>query len=192
MINLVIYSGYANSRKTNTINPILRELGYTVFSTSDVLSDIVDNYFKAFYDTNFDSQDKNSSYIFELEKTYNESTYQVRKCELSRRELKIKFAEEVLIPIFGRELLARQVADRAKEVLDNNQLAAIETIGGDEFDCLIDNLRGYLFDVRFFNARHKDELPGVDIRELLDNSHDVDTDNYEACKRRLISLLDTF
>lgn len=184
---LVIYSGYANSRKTFTVNPVLKEMGYTVLSTSQVLDRAVELFFQAFFGKTFDSQDKDAHYQFTMTKN------PTPKCRvytnsplLSRRDLKIKYAEEMLVAQFGRQIFASQVGRNAMGYLSMGNPVAIETVGGDEMFEMMKTIEArYLNCMATFNARHENEIAGVDLRQLIPSTADFDTDCYDSFKYEL-------
>lgn len=97
--------------------------------------------------------------VFEIYKNYHQRF--VGKVELTIRDICIAVAESTrtIYPNIYVDLVLRQTLDQ--------DLIAIETIGGTECDYLYSALKAKGYIVVGQNIRRKTELAGVDIRELI-------------------------
>lgn len=182
MKNLVVYSGFPNSGKSSRINVTLQRLGYTVLSTSQELDTATNNLFQAFYGVEFDNNDRGAEYDFSMHK--NEEVY--KSDTLSRRDLKIKIAEEILVKQFGREVFARQVTMKANQLLKQGHKVAIESVGGEELEIILQ----YLEETPVtFNVRASVEKAGVDLRQLIPDAPEVNTDDRDSILSQLVKIL---
>jgi hypothetical protein len=144
---LFFIGGYARAGKTRAMEH-LQAMGAECFSTSKILDET----------------------LVALTLAYG-LDLQISDHEDRRRE-KIRLAEEILVPIFSRQLFAAGVA--ARVAASPSDLLAIETLGGEEFECLKNQLAlTGEFDTQNINIRSKEERPGCDIRVLLPGAIDV-------------------
>lgn len=150
MSKIIFIGGWARSGKSSTLN-YLKTQGIPTYSTSALLHQtyrrLIEAKLKSFK-RDFDIYDGNS------------------KAEL-RQEL-ITLAEDVLVPIFGREIFAHTIIRQAN--LDPAPIVAVETIGGEEFRLGLEMVeKEYVC----WNIRRDSELKGVDLRELLEGGVDI-------------------
>lgn len=165
---IVFLGGYSGSGKTQYASPALEQLGYVKASSSDALHQTVQGIVKVLLDIDIDTYDRKSEFL----KTMCHSS----KCASHKdwsdlRQLNIDIAEEVLIPIFGREIMAfylvRQMVD-----CPTKTSVFIETVGGDEFAKTL-SFAHILFPEfecltkARINIRRHTEKPGIDLRKLL-------------------------
>jgi hypothetical protein len=94
-----------------------------------------------------------------------------------RRKHKIAAAEEVLVPIFSRQVFANQAG---KELMEcESKLVVVETIGGEEWKELQKAIAAQSmalpknYQIFRFNVTRESQLEGVDIRKPLENAYDV-------------------
>jgi hypothetical protein len=147
MKKILFIGGYARAGKSRAMNH-LQSLGAECFSTSKLLDEVLDTI--------------NMAYGLDLNLSGHED----------RRREKIKLAEEILVPIFSRQLFAAGVV--ARVVSSSSDTVAIETIGGEEFECLKKQLAlAGKFEAQSINIRSQEERPGCDIRVLLTDAADV-------------------
>lgn len=148
MKHILAIGGKAQSGKSSTVK-ILRSLGVPVVSTSELLDEFLTR-LKIHYGI-----DQGST----VEET---------------RQLKIKAAERVLVPTFGREVFANTAARMIFKHPES--MVAIETIGGEEWKLIqkaITLEAAYSetsYTIRRYNLIRDSQLENVDIRELLENA----------------------
>jgi hypothetical protein len=147
--NILIICGFARTGKSTLVNE-LKEEDWSIASTSQVLDDICYRLLGI-----LDVQDVN----FE-KKT---GTVYSGRYEYTPREFKINVAEEVIVPVFGREAIVKA---SFKGCYSSNIVC--ESIGGDELDLLLNYIRRNYpaSPVLVLNMRSALELKGVDIRKL--------------------------
>jgi hypothetical protein len=154
MKTILVMGGFARSGKTSSLS-ILQNLGISYFSTSILLD----------------------NFIEKLEKEFN---IPIPEEVENRRQHKIKAAENVLVPIFGRQVFSITAARAAMEAEDS--LVTIESIGGEEWDLIAKAIGDIAYSnminyrIHRFNVRSKNEKPGVDIRQLLKNATTIQND----------------
>jgi hypothetical protein len=144
---VLFISGLARSGKTSTID-YLKSQGIPCLSTSVLLHQTYQNLI--------------STGLLAPNHYWKESN----KPQL--RKTLITLAEEVIVPVFGRESFAQTVIRQANEY--PLPLVAVETIGGEEFKLGLETLEKPYF---CWNIRREGELKGVDIRELLEEGEDI-------------------
>ena len=94
-----------------------------------------------------------------------------------RRKHKIAAAEEVLVPIFSRQVFANQAGKDLMEC--ESELVVVETIGGEEWKELQKAIAaqsmalGKNYQIYKFNVTRKSQLTGVDIRKPLERAYEV-------------------
>lgn len=176
--NITLYSGYANSGKSSRVNVALEKLGYTILSTSQELDIFTDNLFQVLFDSRFNNKYRNAHYQANISKTLSDKikSYNCTGGLKSRRQLKIDLAEKVLVKQFDREIFARAVAKKAVALLDQKHKVAIESVGGEEAQIILEYLETRYISPRLFNVRASVEKPGVDLRKLLIGVPEINTD----------------
>ena len=113
-------------------------------------------------------------FILRLEQTFG---VQIPTEVEERRKHKITAAEEVLVPVYGRESFACAAAKKIFDIPDRT--VVMETIGGEEWNLLQRAIiteahwREENFKIFRFNVRRDSELSGVDIRVLLENAYEI-------------------
>lgn len=150
MGTIIFIGGFSRSGKSSTLE-ILKKLGIPCYSTSALLHQTYQSLIKAklkSFKRDFNMYDDNN------------------KDEL-RQEL-ITLAEDVLVPVFGREIFAHTVIRQAN--LDPAPIVAVETVGGEEFRLGLEVIKEEWV---CWNIRRDGELKGVDLRELLDGGVDI-------------------
>jgi hypothetical protein len=147
--NILIICGHAKTGKSALINE-LREECWSVASTSAVLDELCYQILDV-----FDIQD--------IDLVNKKGIIDVGRYEYTPREFKIKIAEQVIVPMFGREAM---VEISFKNCDEYNIVC--ESIGGEELDILLAYIRKNYPDspVLVLNMRSALELKGVDIRKL--------------------------
>lgn len=94
-----------------------------------------------------------------------------------RRKHKIIAAEEILVPIYGRESFACAAAKKIFDIPDRT--VVLESIGGEEWKLLQraisteSHWREENFTIHRFNVKRDSELSGVDKRVPLDNAYTI-------------------
>jgi hypothetical protein len=166
MRHILFVGGFARAGKTTTME-ILSSLGVPCFSTSSHLEVMAAVSF---------SQFNNRCDFRELSKEH-------------QREVKIFFAEKVLVPFIGREnALVLPVVTKA--LASPEDLVAIETIGGEEFRLFLSQTVGV--PVTTLNVRGPSEMPGVDSRRLLPSAIELmNNGTILELRENLISLVKT-
>jgi hypothetical protein len=142
-------ANYKMTHNTSLVNE-LKEECWSVASTSNVLDVICYNLLDI-----MDVQD------IDFEKKLG--TIFSGRYEYTPREFKIKVAEEVIVPMFGREA----IVEASFKNCDEYNIVC-ESIGGAELDILLAYIRKNFPDspVLVLNMRSALELKGVDIRKL--------------------------
>jgi hypothetical protein len=108
-----------------------------------------------------------------------------------KRAVLIPLAEQVLVATFSRSVFVHRIYDQIA-ALPDNCMAAIETIGGDEFWLLYNALSNAPFEYHLecCNIRRSTEQPQADIRQLLPSAHTIDNnDTLYSLYTRLDELL---
>lgn len=141
----VFVCGYSRAGKTT----FLAKQPYPTASTSKLLDLFTANFLLA---TNKNKGDNLSQVILNLQRKQN-------RYYLPDRDLKIKVAEEIIIPTIGRGAFVKLVLDQYK----NEPILVFESIGGVELTEALKLVDG---DYLVINLRHREEQPGVDIRQL--------------------------
>lgn len=164
-MSIVLFiGGYARAGKQTALD-YLKSLGIPCYSTSALLHQTYQNLYK--------------TGLLQPNLYWGEEN----KPEL-RREL-IVLAEEVLVPVFGREVFSHTVIRQVN--LSTASLVVVETIGGEEFKLGLEVLRKpYLC----WNIRRDEELKGVDIRELLEGEDIWNNGSIEELHRKIERELD--
>jgi hypothetical protein len=152
-LKVIIVGGYARAGKTTAIRLLSERLLCPVFSTSDLLHKTRHNLQAAFP---------------ELPQKLDTE---------GNRQLNIKIAEDVLIPIYGRRLFAHTVASDALKYYrelktDRDVYVVTESIGGEEYvemtNFFLEEYRkGCKLRLYPINIRSLYEQPGIDKRELI-------------------------
>lgn len=188
---IVTYSGYARAGKTTFINPALELLGYEVLSTSVILHQFAQKVADSLFNQQLDTLDKSNTLHMQL--IDNTGLHQ---STMETRDFLITLAESCIVPVFGRSCIVRVVATKASRLLSEGKLVAIETIGGSEYNLLLDLLSEEGInhaDIVEFNVRREGELAGVDVRELIPYAVDIENnDTFEALKDKLYQHLYIF
>lgn len=154
MKTILVIGGYSRSGKTSSLS-ILRNLGIPYFSTSVLLDNFIESLEREF----------GVPIPTEVEE---------------RRRHKITSAEKVLVPIFGRQIFSVKAAQAAMESEDD--VVLIESIGGEEWELMAKAIGNIAYErlmnyrVYRFNVRSEREIPGVDIRQLLNNAVTIQND----------------
>lgn len=149
---VIFINGYARSGKTH----LIENSPYPSVSTSRVLDEVAARF--AF--PNHSEED-----LIEVKEHFRKKTPGF--LEGRSREFKIKIAEQVMIPVFGRKIFAGQAVEQAMTIGQTNPIVLFETIGGEEQLLIIKELEDKKIHYYSINIRHKDELSeGIDIREL--------------------------
>jgi hypothetical protein len=160
--SVLFVGGYARSGKS-TLMKVLRDWNFTTASTSQYLDSICES------DMVTKTGDKSwlntfASKSLLLEKKLVEITGH------TFRSYKINKAEEEIVPNLGRlNGLIKPSLEPVIKLLGKSPIA-IETIGGDEYNLMLDYLRQNQeqeIDIININCRSTDEQKGVDIRTLL-------------------------
>lgn len=148
---IVFIAGYSRVGKTTLIS----SAPYPSVSTSQILTEVTARVLK-----NFDSG-FSSTQLEQIEHllTVKSSPSTAKKL----RQAKIKVAEEILVPIFRREIFIREAVRR----LPNAPVILWETIGGEELIKTCQELSFSKYNVHGINIRHSNGLNNVDIRELI-------------------------
>lgn len=160
MQKLIIICGYSNVGKTWVLDDLQRR-GHQILSTSKVLDDFTARLVKI-----VDGSD--------IQKTIQQLlTKQGTVLNQPPRQLKINLAENLIVPVFGREAIVQ--AALKKISLASEGLVFFESIGGEELILLVRSIdKTYKScDYQILNLRHVDEKPGVDIRELAGEGQTV-------------------
>lgn len=153
---IIFVGGFSNAGKTTALD-YLKTHNFYVYSPSVILHQL---------------SDRVCSYLLGQEPI---------KDREEKRKLNITLAEDILIPVCGRDLFPTIVINR---VLDDiyqrdRKLIVIETIGGEEYSIMLDILDGHYgeFDIYSWNIRRVEERPGVDIRKLIKDATNVWNDS---------------
>ena len=150
MGEIIFIGGYSRAGKTSTLN-YLKTQGIPTYSTSALLHQT--------YRRLIEAKLKSLKRDFNIYDGNN-------KAEL-RQEL-ITIAEDVLVPVFGREIFTHTVIRQAN--LDPAPIVAVETVGGEEFRLGLEMIKKEWV---CWNIRRDNELKGVDLRELLEGGVDM-------------------
>jgi hypothetical protein len=161
MKNIIYLSGYARSGKTSLLNELKVNHGWQVLSTSDYLTKETLIYF----------DQKVNDYHQELfankDPEYNQ--YFIDNYGFSLRDAKIHVAEEVIVPLMGRYEGLVQPTIKDMDIDANYTICEVfnleELLGWQK--ALSSDYREYAI-----NIRRKDELIGVDSRELFGKRFD--------------------
>lgn len=164
----VLISGYARAGKTS----IISELGHNVYSTSKYLDLVCSGMLVG-------SELQNSTDWPELYRTVELNHKYVKDFQSKNeniappgytiRSFKIMVAEDIIVPLYGRE---RGLIIPTLWVVDYNApVIYIETIGGEEAECIKNHLPNHK--IIPINIRSKGEQAGVDIRQLLPDARDI-------------------
>jgi hypothetical protein len=154
MKTIICVGGYARAGKSTTVE-ILESLDIPVFSASRFLHKAVD---------------LTKGTVFEPWAAAIKLTdIAVDIVPPSERMQCITMAERILVPTFGRKLFAHAMFDGLTAV--DNQIVAIETIGGDEWQEFANLAEGHRLVI--WNVRSEREQPGIDIRELIPDGQDI-------------------
>lgn len=173
---IVYLGGYARSGKSSLIEE-LRNRGYSCFSTSEILHEVASRFCLSFYLPVFF---RHKTEKFDL-------GYSFFPCIKTGREWLITLAEDVLVPVFGRELFAHTASKRA--IACDTPLVFIEAFNNEEQNLMswyaqnIGNIQQELI----FNIRRDREEPDADSRELLAGA--IDIQNTQTIAELVDSLL---
>lgn len=156
MLKIVFVGGYARSGKS-TLMKYLATKNCHCFSTSQYLDSVCEKELGEYWTDAFVTKDtlKEKELVALTGKNYR--TYKINK------------AEKELVPKLGRlrALVIPVLTPLLK--LSNSDFVAIETIGGKEFELMLDWIKNNVksCQISLINCRSPFELKGVDIRELL-------------------------
>jgi len=138
MTQIIYVGGYANSGKSSTIKKF-KELGIPAYSTSLALHDICTRLLKHTFKVKPKELVEESYCEYKDYKIMSnmffgslDRGYILNTAELNVRDFMISVAEEVLVPVVGREAFVLALMKKIKS--DNHPLVVIETIGGDEYE----------------------------------------------------------
>jgi hypothetical protein len=171
MKTILAVGGMSRSGKSTSL-AFLKTLGIPTVSTSVLLDQVIENLSGSF----------NLSIPSDVEQ---------------RRRHKIKIAEDVLVPVFGREMFAGTAARHIFQY--QSPTVVTETIGGEEFNLLQKAIsteasqKDINYRIFRFNVKKLTELSGVDIRVPLDNAYTITNDGsvqdlYDTWLDQLIKL----
>ncbi len=188
---IVIYSGMAQAGKTTRVNPTLRKLGFTVMSTSILLDKFTSKTLMSLVNTKFNPEKRDLMYYFTMNHPVGEhGTLYFQGDLMSRRELKIRLAEEVLVPLFSRTIFAHRVAQQAIDSVKEGRKVAIESVGGEELDLMLTYLFKFHGKLKMFNVKGSEQLPaGTDLRKLIPGVPMFDTDDVDRLRLDLQDYL---
>jgi hypothetical protein len=159
MKTILVIGGFAQSGKSSSLQ-FLRTQGIPTFSTSVLLD----------------------KFIEALETTFG---IPIPSPVEERRKHKIAAAEEVLVPIFSRQVFANQAGKDLMEC--ESELVVVETIGCEEWKELQKAIAAQSmalsknYQIYRFNVTRESQLEGVDIRKPLENAYEVS--NNETLER---------
>jgi hypothetical protein len=153
-MNIILIGGYARSGKSTSVQ-LLRDRGIPCYSTSASL-----------YDT-----------YARLKEVYPELHHLDPDNKQVSRQRMIALAEEVIVPVFGRESIVMACVKWLEQVYEmGHETVAIETIGGNELELLERGLKYWsqhpLFITAAINIRSDTEEPDADSRRLIESSED--------------------
>lgn len=115
---LLVIGGYSKAGKTSSINYLENVHGAVVVSTSAMLHAV--------------SSKLNGWNSYDIDKSHPISINGVKYP--TYRDYLIWLAEEVLVPIFGREIFGITAANKAVRGLEDNDLVVVESVGGEEYE----------------------------------------------------------
>lgn len=115
---LLVIGGYSKAGKTSSINYLENVHGAVVVSTSAMLHAV--------------SSKLNGWNSYDIDKSHPISINGVKYP--TYRDYLIWLAEEVLVPIFGREIFGITAAIRAISGLEDSDLVVVESVGGEEYE----------------------------------------------------------
>lgn len=124
----VYLTGYARTGKTTLLTE-LKGRNWLVVSSSEILHKVTEKVLKEFnpelYDKYMAIPDKDADLAYRKGKP------------ISKRDMLIMVAEEILVPMFGREIFALGVAKAAASGLEGHHVGCIiESIGGEELSLI--------------------------------------------------------
>ena len=195
---IIILGGYAQAGKSTAIE-LLKELGVEAVSTSTLLHEIAERFFKEILGVDQPGmfQDKSKQFCF---RTWESRVIPGQPSPLPNeyssgpalmsRDILIKVAESILVPTLGRkEAFVAPVVTKA--VKCESPIVVIECIGGHEWDLMQEVLENNLCDYTRVNIRRESEQPDADYRELLPDACCIwNDDTKDALKLELKYLLD--
>lgn len=155
---ILIIGGYARSGKSTFIK-MARAADISAASTSELLDFLCYRVYLSLL------MDWSNETILEEDFLDSLSKKSGLVCK-DERALKIAVAEEVVVPLFGRkEGIVRPTVEYIKQSEDD--VFVIESIGGEEFDILIDMLGKDKYDIQLLNIVTEKFNNVDDIRQLL-------------------------
>jgi hypothetical protein len=200
--SIIFVSGYARAGKSTFIN-YAESLGHGAESTSKILYEVATNILVQLF--GFSQRkaesilaDKTASFSWRCWWNTDDSYGNNSLSKVPHRSFLIKVAERILVPVFGRELFARQSVIRA--LRNDSALVFVETIGGDEFDAslvALDETVGRLPEAQQpkvfkVNVRSPQEERDADYRQLLPHGLEIwnyYTEGYSSDIRSLIQTI---
>ncbi len=124
---LLVIGGFSKTGKTSAISYLEKVHGASVVSTSVMLhavSSVLNGW---------------DSYSIDKDKAIT-----INGVEYSNyREYLIWLAEEVLVPIFGREIFGITAAIQAMRALEDNDCVVVESVGGEEYEFFEKHLHSF-------------------------------------------------